>query len=636
MIKTAPPVASGAPSGSAAGSKARPKPKTKKTGDADAADADKQKAKRRCVQFPFPMSRVCGGAAFCRCRPRRFCPAQHWLYCVLTLCVYVCAGATFSSRPPQKKREADDAEVDGRPHHRHHASPAPAHAPFDQADLLESPERLHDAQTAHLDQMHLRAPRLLPTDVQGIKSLSQSEIQSDLKRIQQSMAAFEARVASMIPGGSGGVKDGRVALLAVADESDDDLAGMPYGNMLRDRRMHRNDGVVAPEEIIESVPVARRAVKITERELRALKRERDDLERDFMRLRTTYVWQMGEMKRMQKQQDRVMHILSRDVIRKAKSLESSRRRTSALQDIMTELDARGSAIMRLTREKYQLEALLRKHNVELPEIEEVFIGDRVKCTPFGFGQVAELNDEARIVVVDLDIGGRAYLQEEDVEVVSSEITYLEAEQELKLKFFEKIGALVQPNGKFSMLGTGSSGRGRGRNGSDGDLDDDESDDESQSMDDEEDASSDADADDGAEKDGDKPDDQATSGKARRRDGVVEHLKKKRKLIMNPSTPGSTSKKKSKLQKVINFPATTLPIAPYEKGLLVSPLSTLPERVAAVGPSALQWLPSYLPSNMHEWEQERYQSLQMKGEIERLRFQLQKAEGAWWWLLFILQ
>jgi hypothetical protein len=237
--------------------------------------------------------------------------------------------------------------------------------------------------------------------------------------------------------------------------------------------------------------------------------------------------------------------------------------------------------------------------------------------------VADLNDDARIVVVDLDNGVRAYVQEEDVEVLSSEITYLEAEQQLKLKFFEKIGALVQPNGKFSMLGPRSSTRGRGRHNSDDDLDDDDSDEGSQSMDEDEDGSSDVGADDSAEKDGGKLDDRRTMAK-----DLLGQLRKKRKLIMNPSPANSSSKKKSKLQKVINFPATTLPVTPYEKGLLVSPLSTLPERVAAVGPNALQWLPSYLPSNMQEWEQERYQSLQMKGEIERLRFQLQKAEGAW--------
>ena len=60
--------------------------------------------------------------------------------------------------------------------------------------------------------------------------------------------------------------------------------------------------------------------------------------------------------------------------------------------------------------------------------------------------------------------------------------------------------------------------------------------------------------------------------------------------------------------------------------VLSPLSELPDHVAAVGPSAFQWLPSCLPKNMDEWEQERLLSLQMKGEIKRLRYQLQKAEG----------
>lgn len=543
------------------------------------------------------------------------------------------SNGVITRRAAQKKRDADDAESVGQASSaptRHHGA-AGVEAPlYEQRELLDSPNRLRYFQTAHIDGLYARAPRELPFDIPGVRNLTQTEIQSDLKRIRQAMAAFETRAAVLLAGTSANMsttgRGDRQAALATAGESDDDdLAGMPYMNMLRDRRLQRGSAPVTPEEVVESVPAARRAVKITERELRALKRERDDLERDFMRMRTTFVWQVGEMKRMQKQQDRVMRVLSRDVIDKAKSLESSRRRTSALQDIMNELEARGSAMMRLTRDKNQLEALLRKHDIELPEIDEVYVGDRVRCATFGHGKVAELDDDARIVVVDLDNGGRAYVQEDEVEVLASEITYLEAEQELKQKFFEKIGLLVRPNGKFSMLGSSrSSGRTRGRRVSEVS----DSDDDMRSTDSDDEESSDEDND-GDEDDGPNEETVDASQKSRRRDNtsqndVVEHLKKKRKLIMNPST---STKKKAKNHKFINFPATTLPITPYEKGLLVSPLSTLPERVAAIGPNALQWLPSYLPKNMHEWEQERLESLQMKGEIERLRFQLQKAEGA---------
>lgn len=523
----------------------------------------------------------------------------------------------ISRRPTQKKREADEAESEAR------MLLPTEHVglmPYDQADLLESPARLHDAQTYYLDEMYLREPRELPADAPTIKSLTMTEIQSDLRRIQQSMTKFENRLTT----------ERAAEPLPSADDSEDDLAGMPYGNMLRDRRMARENGVVAPEEVVETVPAARRAVKITERELKALKRERDDLERDFMRLRSTYVWQVAEMKRMQRQQDQVMRALSREVIRKAKGLESSRRRTSALQDIMTELESRGSMIKRLTREKDHLESLLEKNEIDLPEIEEVYIGDRVKCAPFGHGKVAALDPDTRMVTVDLSFGARGYIHEDNVEILPLDITYLEAEEQLKLRLFEKVGALVRPNGKFSMLGTQTSSRSRVRIDSDDDFDDDD-DSEDESMEDEDETSDD---------DGDsaqKEEDDSMPGKSRRRasnahDDLIGQLKKKRKLTMNLPSGGSKKKPKQQ-QKVINFPATTLPITPYENGLLVSPLSTLPERVAAAGPNALQWLPSYLPKNMNEWEQERYQSLQMKGEIERLRFQLQKAEG--WFLATIM-
>ncbi|KAJ8524923.1 hypothetical protein ON010_g16194 [Phytophthora cinnamomi] len=326
--------------------------------------------------------------------------------------------------------------------------------------------------------------------------------------------------------------------------------------------------------------------------------EREDLERAYVRHRCTLLWQVGEMKRMQKQHERVTRALSRDVVNTARELESSRRRTNALQDIMNELEARGSSILRLTRQKSRLEAMLEAKGAELPEIDEVCVGDRVKCEPFGTGRVLELRLDTRQLVVKLDFGGVGYIQEENVEVLPSDTTYVETEEALKQRFFEKIGALVKPTGKLRML-NGAFDFTRGNSDSEEDYDDSDG---SSSSDDESSAT---------------PADDSLEETSQRRG-------KKRRLVMTPP-PGSNSKK-SKNRRVIEFPASTVPIAPFDTGLLISPLSELPERVAAVGPNALQWLPSYLPKNMNEWEQERYNSLQMKGEIERLRFQLQKSEG----------
>ena len=78
--------------------------------------------------------------------------------------------------------------------------------------------------------------------------------------------------------------------------------------------------------------------------------------------------------------------------------------------------------------------------------------------------------------------------------------------------------------------------------------------------------------------------------------------------------------------LIDFTSNILPITPRNVPLLLSPLSELPEKVAAFGTNALQWLPSCLPQAMNDWETERMTSLAQQGEIIRLRVQLQAAEG----------
>lgn len=467
------------------------------------------------------------------------------------------------------------------------------------------------------DQRYERAPRLLP-DISGVKSLSSTEINSDIKNIQSALTVFEAKVTALLPPGAASALNGsgKDASARVFDDDDGDASyGAGYG--LKPRR-NRPNGVITPEEIVESLPACRRAVRITQRELAVMKRERDDLERDFMRMRCKYVYQVSEMKKMQKQQDRITRVLGRDVVKIAKGLESSRRRTNALQDIMTELETRGNSIVRITREKRQMEQLLKKHDVTLPEIDEVYIGDHVKCS-LGIGIVYSMDDDTRILALDMEEGGRAFVQEDEVKVLPVDTTYLDVERDLKQSFFEKIGALVQPNRRFGSGG----GRQQGllaldaaANGGN-DLDDDDEDSDEDDDDDGEDES-----DDESDDDGKKP------GAGSSADNPAQ---KKRKLtLMTAATMsgGSSSslKKKQKQVRLIEYPACTIPITPYDTGLLLSPLSTLPDQVAAVGPSVLQWKDSYLPSRMQEWEQERYESLQMKGEIERLRFQLQRAEG----------
>ncbi|KAG7396873.1 hypothetical protein PHYBOEH_001630 [Phytophthora boehmeriae] len=393
-------------------------------------------------------------------------------------------------RAAQKRREDVVAAVDEEDEHQTY---------HEMRELPLGPENLHLMQHLYQGQRYDAETRLLP-DIEGLKTLTAHEAQTDIKSIQQQLAAFEARSGIKLLDRPSAIGDEGHRRLVLVDENDSDEDVAPLGGMLKNRRS-RSNGVITPEEIVETLPAARRAV--------------------------------GEMKRMQKQNARVTRALSRDVIEKAKDLESSRRRNSALQDIMNELEARGNNVLRLTREKSRLEAMLEERDIELPEIDE------------------------------LDFGARAYVQEDNVEVLPSDVSYTEMEEQLKQRFFEKIGALVHPN-------------------------EEDSEDSRPAVD------------------------------------VSQRKPKKRRLIMTAS-PGSTSKK-PRNRRVIEFPASTIPITPYETGLLISPLSELPERVAAVGPGALQWLPSYLPKNMDEWEKERLSSLQMKGEIERLRFQLQRAEA----------
>ncbi|TMW61989.1 hypothetical protein Poli38472_009482 [Pythium oligandrum] len=469
---------------------------------------------------------------------------------------------------------------------------------------------------AHEDRRYYqRAPRLLP-EISGVKALNASEIQGDIKRIQSALNSFEAKMTALLPPGAanplatgGGYLNGnKESSMSIEDA---------YGSFMFQKRRARPNGVITPEEVVESLPVCRRAVRITQRELAAMKRERDDLERDYMRLRCKLIWQIGEMKRIQKQQDRVMRLLSKDVVEKAKTLESSRRRTNALQDIMTELETRGSAIVRLTREKHQLETLMNKHGFALPEVDEIYIGDRVECQ-FGKGRVKTLDDVARLITVDLDQGGVAFVQEEHVEVLPSDISYVDAEIELKQKFFDRIGKLVQSNGIFG---------GSGRRRTPMDMDDSDGEDVlavDEDSEEEEDDDDDDEEDDGEEDELNRVPDIPKAGTVLD-DASSRRKTKKRKLMMPPSSASAKKKPRSN-SKLFDFTACRIPTTPYDSGLLLSPLSELPDRVAAVGPGALQWMTSYLPGRMAEWEQDRYNSLQMQGEVERLRFQLQRAEA----------
>ncbi|KAI9983120.1 hypothetical protein PInf_007047 [Phytophthora infestans] len=159
-------------------------------------------------------------------------------------------------RGPQKRRDAvDDQDAERK-----------AYREMEQLPL--GPNSLHLMQHLHEGQRYDRQPRLLP-EVDGVTCLTHHEAQVDIKSIQHQLATFEARSGVKLPGGRPNVgdKDHRRLFLVDENDSEDD---MPLAAALKNRRS-RPSGVIAPEEIVESLPAARRAVRITQRELQAMR-----------------------------------------------------------------------------------------------------------------------------------------------------------------------------------------------------------------------------------------------------------------------------------------------------------------------------------------------------------------------------
>ena len=118
---------------------------------------------------------------------------------------------------------------------------------------------------------------------------------------------------------------------------------------------------MSAEEIIETLPICRRAVRLTQAELMALKRERLELEDNYLRLRTTFIHEIELMMKEEKDQERVMLRIRKKTTQAASRLLSSKRRNTAMQDILTELDARGEKLFKLQHEVSRLHAVLRHH-----------------------------------------------------------------------------------------------------------------------------------------------------------------------------------------------------------------------------------------------------------------------------------
>ena len=81
----------------------------------------------------------------------------------------------------------------------------------------------------------------------------------------------------------------------------------------------------------------------------------------------------------------------------------------------------------------------------------------------------------------------------------------------------------------------------------------------------------------------------------------------------------------KKKRLLPFTGTTQRITPANVPLALSPLSDLPEKVAAYGNGSVEWLASNMPKEFKELEDERFKCLNQQGEIVRLTGDLERAE-----------
>lgn len=79
------------------------------------------------------------------------------------------------------------------------------------------------------------------------------------------------------------------------------------------------------------------------------------------------------------------------------------------------------------------------------------------------------------------------------------------------------------------------------------------------------------------------------------------------------------------EKII-YPLCPLKVTPHTVPLLLSPISSLPDHVAACGTSDYQWIPSALPKEYKQMEQDKTTIQSQKAQLLRLQAQLDIASG----------
>ncbi|KAF0698471.1 Aste57867_10894 [Aphanomyces stellatus] len=399
----------------------------------------------------------------------------------------------------------------------------------------------------------------------GVQGLNKSEIRKDVKEVEQLLEEQRHYVEKH--------QDEKPKI--VKEEADEDvalarrrrqqhLANLYLNKPMPKKKRSRGREVMSAEEIIETLPICRRAVRLTQTELVAVKKERLDLEDTYLKLRSSFIHELEMMMKEEKDQQRVMLRIRKRVAKAAEKLLSSKRRNTALQGILTELDARGDAVEKLQRQVARLTKLLG----EVP-LDSILVGDAVKWDDGGEGVVESIAGESATVKLAGDGGEVVSKELEALELVEkpSACVYSEDESQLKAKYFEKAGEWVTAETALKDL-----------------LE------KNPELEDEWDDSDDEDN--------------------------------------EPAGEGGDAPPAKKARSLIPFKASTLKSTPYDVPLLISPLSELPDHVAAaaVGLSNIQWMGSALPQDLVDWEADRQEALTMKGEIERLKFQLRQAEA----------
>ncbi|CAK4717098.1 unnamed protein product [Aphanomyces euteiches] len=403
--------------------------------------------------------------------------------------------------------------------------------------------------------------------VPGVQGLNKSEIRKDVKEVEQLLEEqrqFAEKHQDDKPQVVKEEADEDVALARRRRQQH--LANLYLNKPMPKKKRSRGREVMSAEEIIETLPICRRAVRLTQAELAAVKKERLDLEDRYLKLRSSFIHELEMMLREEKDQQRVMLRIRKTVGTTAKKLLSTKRRNTAMQDILIELESRGDSIEKLQHQAMRMTKILELHGISLSTI---LVGDTISCQD-GTGVVEEVQDDT--LTVKFEDGESKQVDKDAVKLKQAPISsFTDDEMQLKARYFEKAGEWISAETALKELLEAHP----------------ELEDEWEDLSDEEEEEEDA----------------------------------KETSSTDPPPP-------KKAKKLIPYKACTLPSTPYEVPLRISPLSELPDHVAAAaaGPSDVQWMGMALPQDLLDWENDRMEALKMKGEIERLKFQLRQAEA----------